>query len=101
MPINKISAQQFKDMGEAYVSLPADTVRRLTANALAAYAFVVARGGVVDAAEVRGHYGWGDVIWRRVAKELRDQGLMTTEPVRDERGRIITKRTTVKTEKAG
>jgi hypothetical protein len=97
MPINKLSAAEFIAMGEQYTTLHTDTLTSLSAEAVAAWTYLSTKppGWKVRVEEVRAHYGWGDFTWRKVSKELRERGLLTSEALRGSRGKIVAREITI------
>lgn len=61
-----------------YIQVPEKIVdRRLSSDALAAAVWFVACGHeTIKPDWVKNRFGWGDSIWRRVSKELREQRLL-------------------------
>jgi len=98
MPINKLTAKDFNDMGEQHITLHRDTVNSLSAEALAAWAYLSGKPPQwkVRVEEVRAHFGWGDFLWRKVSRELRERGLMSIVAAKGKDGRIESRKIVLK-----
>jgi hypothetical protein len=61
-----------------YIQIPEWIIdRRLSSDALAAAIWFVACGhDAVKPDWVKNRFAWGDTVWRRVSKELREQKLL-------------------------
>lgn len=55
----------------------------LSAQALAAVIWVVAQdSGKIKASSLKARFSWGDKVWRKVSKELREHGILTSNHTR-------------------
>ena len=80
------------------VVIPLDIVDTLSGDALAAWVYMCGRppGWTVSVNEVRSRFGWGDFVWRKVSKELRERGLMSIVAAKGKDGRIESRKLLMK-----
>ena len=91
MPVDKMDYDEVRHFGQTFTTVVNEVTAGMSANAVAAYVYLMSkpRDWIIRPRDVRNRYGWGRHTWMKVAKELRDAGVMFDRIDRDEKGRVV------------
>lgn len=91
MPVDKPDYDEIRRFGQTFTTVVNEVVSGMSANALATYVYLMSKPNdwIIRPTDVRNRFGFGEYTWRKVAKELREKGVMFDRLDRDPDGKVV------------
>lgn len=93
MPVDKPDYDEIRRYGQTFTVVVNEVIEGMSMEAIAVYVYLLSKpqDWTIRPKEVRSRFNIGDHTWRRIAKELRERGVLFDQIERDGDGRVTSR----------